>query len=225
MDGIMLINEIIHSMRHKLHNDGGIILKLDFEKAFDCVDWGYLLCVMQSMGFRQKWCSWIYKCNSTVRVSILVNGFITSEFPMKRGFAKILGNDTSIYFLFDKWLEDTLLSSKYPRLFSFALVKDMRVLDAWINRVCSIIFKANLYSREESDYEGISNSLSSIALILNKEDGLVWNMNLKVSTDLFKVLFSNGGVFLASPYANCLLTIELDSKIALSWVKSIEQRS
>lgn len=96
-----------------------------------------------------------------------------------RACHQILGNDTSIYFLFDKWLEDTLLSSKYPRLFSFALVKDMRALDAWINRVCSIIFKANLYSREESDYEGISNSLSSIALILNKEDGLVWNMNLK----------------------------------------------
>lgn len=57
IDDTMLANEIIHNMRCKLHNDGGIILKLDSEKAFGCVDWGYRPCVMQAIGFRQKWCN------------------------------------------------------------------------------------------------------------------------------------------------------------------------
>lgn len=38
-------------MTKKISNDEGIVNKLDFEKAFDCVDWGFLIFVMEKKGF------------------------------------------------------------------------------------------------------------------------------------------------------------------------------
>ena len=38
----------------------GIIYKLDFEKAFDRVEWSFILDIPSARGFRSKWCRWIY---------------------------------------------------------------------------------------------------------------------------------------------------------------------
>ena len=48
-DGILLVSEIISSMRSKKCN--GVILKLDFEKAFDSVNWDFLLHLMRKLNF------------------------------------------------------------------------------------------------------------------------------------------------------------------------------
>lgn len=37
-DSIMLVNEIIHNIKIGMHNKGNIVFKLNFEKAFDCVN-------------------------------------------------------------------------------------------------------------------------------------------------------------------------------------------
>jgi hypothetical protein len=63
-----------------------ILFKVDFEKAYDSVDWGYLDAVMQNMAFRVLWRKWIKECVTTATASILVNGSPTDEFPMQRGF-------------------------------------------------------------------------------------------------------------------------------------------
>lgn len=36
LDGILIANEVIHQWKHS--NSGGLIIKIDFEKAFDCVN-------------------------------------------------------------------------------------------------------------------------------------------------------------------------------------------
>jgi len=41
--------------------DSGIILKIDYEKAYDRVNWDFLLEVLRSRGFDDKWISWITK--------------------------------------------------------------------------------------------------------------------------------------------------------------------
>ena len=52
MNCILIANEVIDSM--KKSTKGGLILKLDFEKAFDSVDWNFLISIMKLMGLGQR---------------------------------------------------------------------------------------------------------------------------------------------------------------------------
>ena len=85
LDGVLLANEIIDILKKHKRRDGEIILKLDFEKAYDCVNWKFLDYVMGSIGFGYKWRKWIMECISTAGISVLVNGSTTKQFRMKRG--------------------------------------------------------------------------------------------------------------------------------------------
>jgi hypothetical protein len=57
---------------------------VDFEKAYDSVDWDYLDEVMGKMAFPVLWRKWIRECVRTATASVLVNGSPTEEFPLER---------------------------------------------------------------------------------------------------------------------------------------------
>lgn len=82
-DSIMACNEMLHSM--KQNRSGSFAFKVDFEKAFDCVQWDFLFQMMDRMGFGQRWIQWISQCLKTASVSVLINGSPTKEFHMSRG--------------------------------------------------------------------------------------------------------------------------------------------
>jgi len=83
LDGILIANEVVDEA--KKSNKELMLFKVDFEKAYDSVDWGYLDAVVHKMAFLVLWRKWIKECVSTATVSILVNGSPTDEFPMQRG--------------------------------------------------------------------------------------------------------------------------------------------
>jgi len=62
-----------------------LLFKVDFEKAYDSVDWGYLDNVMGRMPFLTLWRKWMKECVCTATASILVNGCPTEEYHLKRG--------------------------------------------------------------------------------------------------------------------------------------------
>ena len=66
-------------------NEGVVLCKLDIEKAYDHVDWSFLLSVMGMMGFGEKWLRWMQWCISTTNFSILVNGTSLGFFQNSRG--------------------------------------------------------------------------------------------------------------------------------------------
>jgi Reverse transcriptase (RNA-dependent DNA polymerase) len=52
----------------------GILLKLDFAKAFDKINWDYLQEVLQIRGFGQKWVQWVMDLLTSGQTSITING-------------------------------------------------------------------------------------------------------------------------------------------------------
>jgi hypothetical protein len=49
-------------------------IKIDMEKAFDRMEWDFLLVIMAKLGFHPIWINWIRVCISSTSFSILING-------------------------------------------------------------------------------------------------------------------------------------------------------
>lgn len=62
-----------------------LILKLDFERAFDIVEHSAILQIMTCMGFPRKWLSWIQSILSSGSSAVLLNGVPGKFFKCKRG--------------------------------------------------------------------------------------------------------------------------------------------
>lgn len=83
MDGILIANEVVDEARKSKKEL--MLFKVDFEKAYDSVDWDYLDSVMKDMSFPVLWRKWIRECVSTATAAVLVNGSPTDEFHFQRG--------------------------------------------------------------------------------------------------------------------------------------------
>ena len=71
-------------MAEKKENPGTLI-KLDFQKAYDLVNWSFLELVMEKLGFGRKWIRWIMNCVSSASMCILLNGSPLKPFKMEKG--------------------------------------------------------------------------------------------------------------------------------------------
>jgi hypothetical protein len=72
-----------------------VVLKLDFAKAFDTVNWESLLAVFRAWGFNSKWCQWISQLLSTSLTAVLINGCPGPWFSCRRGLRQ--GDPMSSY--------------------------------------------------------------------------------------------------------------------------------
>ena len=62
-----------------------VVLFLDFEKAYDRINWTFLQETMRTQGFSEEWISWTSSLYKGAHTSVLVNGQPGPEFEMERG--------------------------------------------------------------------------------------------------------------------------------------------
>jgi hypothetical protein len=83
LSSIMCLHEILHDT--KIRNEIGVILKLDFEKAYDKVNWNLCFTYLERRGFRKKWCDWIRQVVSGGTVSVKLNNKVGSYIKSYKG--------------------------------------------------------------------------------------------------------------------------------------------
>ena len=72
LNAVLIVNEIVDEKRRS--GEEGVVLKIDFEKAYDHVSWDFLDHVLEKKGFSPRWRKWMKGCLSTVSFAILMNG-------------------------------------------------------------------------------------------------------------------------------------------------------
>ncbi|KAJ0264716.1 Reverse transcriptase zinc-binding domain-containing protein [Hirschfeldia incana] len=88
-DNVLIAHELMHSLHTKNLKTKYMALKLDISKAFDKVEWGFIIAVMRQMGFCETWCKWIHTCMSTASYSVLVNGEPLKPISPSRGIRQV----------------------------------------------------------------------------------------------------------------------------------------
>ncbi|XP_071920617.1 uncharacterized protein [Coffea arabica] len=83
-DNVLLAQELILDLDKKLRHPN-VILKLDMEKAYDRVEWGFLLYMLREFGFKEGVVDLVFRLISNVSFSVLVNGELASFFKSTRG--------------------------------------------------------------------------------------------------------------------------------------------
>lgn len=88
---------------------GWLGIKIDFSKAFDCIEWNFIQMILERLGFHNKFIGWIMQCITTPIFSILVNGSPHGYFTAQRGLRQ--GDVTlPLYYINGNPLKDVVQS-------------------------------------------------------------------------------------------------------------------
>ncbi|KAK2356246.1 hypothetical protein QL285_093594 [Trifolium repens] len=83
VDGVLVLNEVVDYA--KKTGKECLIFKVDFEKAYDSVEWNFLVYMLHRFGFSDLWIRLIRACVCSGKMSVLVNSSPTEEFNITRG--------------------------------------------------------------------------------------------------------------------------------------------
>lgn len=84
MDYIGVTFECVNLLHKKAHS-GNLVLKMDVRKAFDTLDWDFLLEVLKAFGFCEKFIEWIRIILESAKLSFFVNGKAVGFVSCSRG--------------------------------------------------------------------------------------------------------------------------------------------
>jgi hypothetical protein len=61
-----------------------VLLLLDFEKAFNIIEWGLLFTALVKLGFNDTWVNWVRSLYQTASSAVKVNGAMGPDFQLAR---------------------------------------------------------------------------------------------------------------------------------------------
>ena len=84
-DNVIIAQELIFSLKCRKGKDGYMIVKIDFEKAYDRLEWSFIKMVLEHFGLPENIVKLIMSCVSSTTTSILFNGSRMYSFQPTRG--------------------------------------------------------------------------------------------------------------------------------------------
>ena len=84
-DNTIMAHELFNVINSKKGRGGLMAIKIDMEKVFDRMEWGFILAILNKLGFHPTWINWIQICITSLTFSILINGSPFGKFSPERG--------------------------------------------------------------------------------------------------------------------------------------------
>ena len=189
-----------------------MFLNMDMEKAFDKMEWVFILSIMEKLGFHPTWISWIKLRISSSSFSIVLNGNPFGNFSPERGlrqgdpispFIFIIGTEVLSRLLFREEAIGNLRGLKISRnslaihhllfaddllIFGKATPKEAHSIHDYLEKYC-LWSEQSINSKKSSISFSKNTNPSTIALILNV---LPYSLNPANTTYLgLPILFGN----------------------------------
>lgn len=148
------------------------IISLDQEKAFDRVDWSFMLRVLEALNFGPSFRSWIRLLYTNIFSCVIVNDFLSSPFPVFRGVRQGCPLSPLLYILVAETISSAikqdpsidgfqLLDGRTSKIFQYA--DDTTVIVKTDNSLCSLF---RLFDRYEQASGAKLNVQKSSGLLL-----------------------------------------------------------
>ena len=83
LDGVVLLHETMHEVKSKKLD--AVFFKVDFEKAYDKINWDFVFDILRMKGFPEKFIGWVRKSVEIGKVAVMVNDKIGHFFATKKG--------------------------------------------------------------------------------------------------------------------------------------------
>ena len=84
LENVLLASELVKDY-HKEDVSPRCVMKIDISKAFDSVQWDFVLQIMEALGIPGQFIRWIKLCITTPLFSVQVNGELAGYFQSTRG--------------------------------------------------------------------------------------------------------------------------------------------
>jgi hypothetical protein len=78
-----IVSDLIHHL--KKNKKTGILLMIDFEKAFDSLEWGFIEKTLKHFNFGNNIIKWVKIFYRDIESSVINNGHVSERFPLGRG--------------------------------------------------------------------------------------------------------------------------------------------
>lgn len=88
---VVILHEVIHELKRS--KGKGMILKIDFEKAYDNVRCDFLEEVLRGKGFPDKWTDWVMQTVRGGKVCVNING---KQGPLFQNFPRVEARGPSV---------------------------------------------------------------------------------------------------------------------------------
>ena len=63
----------------------GMLVLIDFEKAFDSISWSFIYKTLEYLGFSETFIQWVKLFNNNIKATVIQSGFLSDFFDIKRG--------------------------------------------------------------------------------------------------------------------------------------------
>ncbi len=214
----------------KSNNKTGILLFLDFEKAFDSIDWDFIDKCLHKMGFKDNFCKWIKLIYTDPKAFLKINGFLSKTISLNRGTRQGCPLSCLIFIICTEILAQHIKQGieihgfDVPHKDGFSTVK----LTQYADDIC--LFLRDVQSINAA-LQVVTNfsSVSGLKLNMDKTEGLYFGNTQNRTVDYDKIKWPNEpikylGIYISNNQIECdeknwLPKYEKMQKLLDSWRK------